>query len=196
MNDKSLFEDLFFTHARVKERSSLYRGFTMVKTVMNEMEIKRALTRLAYEIIEKHQGIQDIVLLGIETRGVPLAERLAKKIAEIEGEVEVESINIKPYRDDREFTQDKSIKQMALTDKNVILVDDVLFTGRSIRAAMDACMDHGRPSKISLAVLVDRGHRELPIRPDYVGKNIPTARVEHVVVQLKEIDGQDGVMLS
>ncbi|XJS11205.1 bifunctional pyr operon transcriptional regulator/uracil phosphoribosyltransferase PyrR [Aerococcaceae bacterium WGS1372] len=168
----------------------------MEKTVMNDMEINRALTRLAYEIIEKHKGTQDIVLLGIETRGVPLAKRLAEKISKIEGTVEVESVNIKPYRDDIKFTQDKSIQKMAITDKKVILVDDVLYTGRSIRAAMDACMDHGRPSKISLAVLVDRGHRELPIRPDYVGKNIPTAKEENVVVQLKEIDGHDAVILS
>lgn len=168
----------------------------MVKTVMNEMEIKRALTRLAYEIIENHKGTKDIVLLGIETRGAPLAVRLAKKIAEIESEVAVESVDIKPYRDDMKFTQSKELKKMDLTDKNVVLVDDVLFTGRSIRAAMDACMDHGRPSKISLAVLVDRGHRELPIRPDYVGKNIPTAKEERVSVHVQEIDGEDAVILS
>lgn len=168
----------------------------MEKVVMNEMEMKRALTRLAYEIIEHHKGIEDIVLMGIVTRGAPLAERLGKNIAEIEGPVLVESMNIEAYRDDMKYTDQRPENSSDLSGKKVILVDDVLFTGRSIRAAMDACMDRGRPAEISLAILVDRGHRELPIRPDYVGKNIPTSKQERVRVQIKEIDGKDAVTLS
>ncbi|HJG48900.1 MAG TPA: bifunctional pyr operon transcriptional regulator/uracil phosphoribosyltransferase PyrR [Facklamia tabacinasalis] len=168
----------------------------MEKVVMNEMEMKRALTRLAYEIIEHHKGIEDIVLMGIATRGAPLAERLGKKIAEIEGTVLVESMNIEAYRDDMNYTDQRPENSSDLSGKKVILVDDVLFTGRSIRAAMDACMDRGRPAEISLAILVDRGHRELPIRPDYVGKNIPTSKQERVRVQIKEIDGKDAVTIS
>ena len=168
----------------------------MEKVVMNEMEMKRALTRLAYEIIEHHKGIEDIVLMGIVTRGAPLAERLGKKIAEIEGPVLVESMNIEAYRDDMKYTDQRPENSSDLSGKKVILVDDVLFTGRSIRAAMDACMDRGRPAEISLAILVDRGHRELPIRPDYVGKNIPTSKQERVRVQIKEIDGKDAVTIS
>ncbi|MGO1930994.1 MAG: bifunctional pyr operon transcriptional regulator/uracil phosphoribosyltransferase PyrR [Ruoffia tabacinasalis] len=168
----------------------------MEKVVMNEMEMKRALTRLAYEIIEHHKGIEDIVLMGIATRGAPLAERLGKKIAEIEGTVLVESMNIEAYRDDMKYTDQRPENSSDLSGKKVILVDDVLYTGRSIRAAMDACMDRGRPAEISLAILVDRGHRELPIRPDYVGKNIPTSKQERVRVQIKEIDGKDAVTLS
>lgn len=168
----------------------------MEKVVMNEMEMKRALTRLAYEIIEHHKGIEDIVLMGIATRGAPLAERLGKKIAEIEGPVLVESMNIEAYRDDMKYTDQRPENTSDLTGKKVILVDDVLYTGRSIRAAMDACMDRGRPAEISLAILVDRGHRELPIRPDYVGKNIPTSKQERVRVQIKEIDSKDAVTIS
>ena len=168
----------------------------MEKVVMNEMEMKRALTRLAYEIIEHHKGIEDIVLMGIATRGAPLAERLGKKIAEIEGTVLVETMNIEAYRDDMNYTDQRPENSSDLSGKKVILVDDVLFTGRSIRAAMDACMDRGRPAEISLAILVDRGHRELPIRPDYVGKNIPTSKQERVRVQIKEIDGKDAVTIS
>ena len=168
----------------------------MEKVVMNEMEMKRALTRLAYEIIEHHKGIEDIVLMGIATRGAPLAERLGKKIAELEGTVLVESLNIEAYRDDMNYTDQRPENSSDLSGKKVILVDDVLFTGRSIRAAMDACMDRGRPAEISLAILVDRGHRELPIRPDYVGKNIPTSKQERVRVQIKEIDGKDAVTIS
>ena len=168
----------------------------MEKVVMNEMEMKRALTRLAYEIIEHHKGIEDIVLMGIATRGAPLAERLGKKIAEIEGTVLVESMNIEAYRDDMKYIDQRPENSSDLSGKKVILVDDVLYTGRSIRAAMDACMDRGRPAEISLAILVDRGHRELPIRPDYVGKNIPTSKQERVRVQIKEIDGKDAVTIS
>ncbi|MBZ6528133.1 bifunctional pyr operon transcriptional regulator/uracil phosphoribosyltransferase PyrR [Aerococcaceae bacterium DSM 111021] len=168
----------------------------MVKVVMNEMEMNRALTRLAYEMIEHHKGIENIILVGIETRGVHLAKRLGKRLEELEGKVPVEAINIQAYRDDVKHTAEKPAEAIDLTGKKVILVDDVLYTGRTIRAAMDACMDRGRPSEISLAILVDRGHRELPIRPDYIGKNIPTSKEERVNVLVMEIDGKDAVQLS
>lgn len=163
---------------------------------MNEMEMNRALTRLAYEMIEHHKGIENIILVGIETRGVHLAKRLGKRLEELEGKVPVEAINIQAYRDDVKHTAEKPAEAIDLTGKKVILVDDVLYTGRTIRAAMDACMDRGRPSEISLAILVDRGHRELPIRPDYIGKNIPTSKEERVNVLVMEIDGKDAVQLS
>lgn len=163
---------------------------------MNEMEMNRALTRLAYEMIEHHKGIENIILVGIETRGVHLAKRLGKRLEELEGKVPVETINIQAYRDDVKHTAEKPAEAIDLTGKKVILVDDVLYTGRTIRAAMDACMDRGRPSEISLAILVDRGHRELPIRPDYIGKNIPTSKEERVNVLVMEIDGKDAVQLS
>lgn len=168
----------------------------MAKVIMNEMEMMRAVTRLSYEILERNKGIEGLVLVGIETRGVHLAHRLAEKLATIEGPVEVESLNIRPYRDDYKGEYPVPQDPTSLYGKKVILVDDVLFTGRSIRAAMDACIDRGRPAKISLAVLVDRGHRELPIRADYIGKNIPTAQSERVRVQVKEVDGQDAVLIE
>ncbi|MGP6140576.1 bifunctional pyr operon transcriptional regulator/uracil phosphoribosyltransferase PyrR [Jeotgalibaca sp. A127] len=168
----------------------------MGKVIMNETEMMRALTRLSYEIIERNKGVQNILLMGIETRGIHLARRLADKIAQIEGTVAVESLDIKPYRDDWEGESPKPAVSKDLTGKKVILVDDVLFTGRSIRAALDACIDRGRPTEISLAVLVDRGHRELPIRPDYIGKNIPTSRKEHVSVHVVEVEGYDSVEIE
>ncbi|MGH2103568.1 bifunctional pyr operon transcriptional regulator/uracil phosphoribosyltransferase PyrR [Aerococcus urinaeequi] len=168
----------------------------MVKVIMNEKEIGRALTRLSHEIIERYKGIDNLVLVGIETRGVPLAERLAAKIEEIEGVVPVEKININGYRDDEEEAIQVAKKGTDLTGKKVILVDDVLYTGRTTRAALDACVDLGRPAEIALAVLVDRGHREFPIRADFVGKNIPTAREEDVVVALNEVDDKDEVLIK
>lgn len=168
----------------------------MEKVIMNEMEMKRALTRLSFEIIERNKGIENVILLGIETRGVHLAKRIAEKIAEIEGPVEWETLDIKPYRDDADENVVIPSSKSNLQGKKVVLVDDVLFTGRSIRAAMDACIDRGRPASISLAVLVDRGHRELPIRPDYIGKNIPTALSERVRVQVVEVDGKDAVLIE
>lgn len=167
----------------------------MPKVIMNEMEMMRALTRLSYEIIERNQGIENVVLVGIETRGIHLARRIAERIAQIEGDIEVLSLNIKPYRDDVEMPEESYDNKMDLSGKKVVLVDDVLFTGRSVRAAMDACIDHGRPAEISLAVLVDRGHRELPIRPDYIGKNIPTSKSERVSVHVKELDQVDQVII-
>lgn len=168
----------------------------MAKVMMNEMEMMRALTRLSYEIIERNRGIENVVLVGIETRGVTIAERIAKKIESIEGKIDVLSLNIKAYRDDADSAPILPDNAPDLSGKYVVLVDDVLFTGRSIRAAMDAVVDMGRPAEISLAILVDRGHRELPIRPDYIGKNIPTAKNERVRVHVLEVDGEDSVILE
>lgn len=167
----------------------------MAKTILNDQEMMRALTRLSYEIIERNHGIENLVLVGIETRGIHLANRIADKIGSIEGPIDVITINIEGYRDDKE--NDATVAhQDVLTDKRIVLVDDVLFTGRTIRAAMDAVIDLGRPSEISLAVLVDRGHRELPIRPDYIGKNIPTSKKERVFVRVAEVDGVDEVTIE
>ena len=172
------------------------------KILMDQAAMNRALTRIAHEIIEANKGANDLVLVGIETRGVPIANVLATKIKEIEqSEVPVERINIAFYRDDlkKKFEQplmgERSI-YADINNKGVILVDDVIFTGRTVRAAMDALMDNGRPSFIKLAALVDRGHRELPIRPDFVGKNIPTSRTEIVHVHLDSVDGENVVLLE
>lgn len=171
--------------------------------VLDEQAISRALTRIAHQIIEKNKGIEDCVLVGIRTRGIYIAERLAKKIEEIEGKpIPVGELDITLYRDDltkKTDNQEPLVKgsdiPAEITDKKVILVDDVLYTGRTVRAGLDAIMDMGRPSVIQLAVLVDRGHRELPIRADYVGKNIPTSSVEKIVVELAEIDQVDQVSI-
>lgn len=172
-----------------------------IKILMDEAAINRALTRIAHEIIEANKGAKDLVLIGIETRGVPLAKVLSDKIRMIENSlVPVERINITFYRDDLEkkfdqpFTEAHAITSN-INGKGVILVDDVIFTGRTVRAAMDALMDIGRPSFIKLATLIDRGHRELPIRPDFVGKNIPTSKKEIVQVRLSEVDDENVVRL-
>lgn len=172
----------------------------MAKEIYDEMAVKRALTRMTYEIIECNKGIDNLVIVGIKTRGAYLAQRIAKRLEQLEGaSVPVGELDISMYRDDRKHTDDPVVKdsqlQFDITGKHVILVDDVLFTGRTIRAALDALMDQGRPDRINLAVLVDRGHRELPIRPDFIGKNIPTAMDEQVAVYVKEIDGKDGIDL-
>ena len=169
--------------------------------VMDTLAIDRALTRIAHEILEHHKGSQDLVLIGIRTRGVHLARRLAAKIQAIEGEaVPLGVIDITLYRDDlrRRFDHPKAARTeipFPITDKCVILVDDVLYTGRTIRAALDGLMDFGRPRAIQLAVLVDRGHRELPIRADYVGRNVPTAVQESVKVWLQEEDEVEQVVI-
>ncbi|MCQ1528079.1 bifunctional pyr operon transcriptional regulator/uracil phosphoribosyltransferase PyrR [Lutispora saccharofermentans] len=169
--------------------------------LMDEKAINRALTRIAHEIVEKNKGVENLCFLGIKTRGLPLAARLANKILSIEGQaVSFAEIDVTNYRDDLEskrveLKSDIMAINLDLKDKKVVLVDDVLFTGRTVRAAMDAIMDYGRPVSIQLAVLVDRGHRELPIRADYVGKNLPTSRSEEVIVNLNEIDGRDIVLL-
>ncbi|MGQ9510496.1 MAG: bifunctional pyr operon transcriptional regulator/uracil phosphoribosyltransferase PyrR [Thermaceae bacterium] len=169
--------------------------------IMGEEEIRRALVRMAHEIIERNKGAKDLALVGIHTRGIPLAERLGRFIREFEGEeVPVGVLDITLYRDDlTEIGLAPKVREtripFELNGKNVVLVDDVLYTGRTVRAALDALIDLGRPKRIYLAVLVDRGHRELPIRADFVGKNLPTSRHEVVKVKLKETDGEDQVEL-
>ena len=171
------------------------------KEVVDQVTMKRALTRITYEIIERNHSIDDIVLVGIKTRGIYIASRIAERLKQLEGiEVPVGELDITLYRDDKKEAPDEpelhsSDIPVSLEGKEVILIDDVLYTGRTIRAAMDAVMDFGRPRKISLAVLVDRGHRELPIRADYVGKNIPTSKVEEILVEMQELDGQDRIMI-
>lgn len=173
-----------------------------MKVLLDETAINRAITRIAHEIIEANKGANDIVLVGIETRGVPLAKLLANKIKSIENiQVPVEKVNITYYRDDLEKKAPQPITGESnivseVSGKTVILVDDVIYTGRTVRAAMDAIMDLGRPSYIRLAALIDRGHRELPIRPDFIGKNIPTSKKEIVHVHLSEIDGENKVILQ
>ncbi len=167
--------------------------------VLSAEDMRRAIRRIAHEIVERNHGLQDVVLVGMRTRGVPLAQRLAAAIQEFEGEaVPIGALDIGLYRDDIPQMELKARIQPTemptdIDGKRVVLVDDVLYTGRSIRAALDALTDFGRPANIQLAVLVDRGHRELPIRPDYVGKNIPTALGEEVQVLLEETDGLDEV---
>lgn len=171
------------------------------KEVVDQVTMKRALTRITYEIIERNHSIQDIVLVGIKTRGIYIASRIAERLKQLEDiDIPVGELDITLYRDDKKETPEEpelhsSDIPVSLEGKEVILIDDVLYTGRTIRAAMDAVMDFGRPRKISLAVLVDRGHRELPIRADYVGKNIPTSRAEEILVEMQELDGQDRIMI-
>jgi pyrimidine operon attenuation protein/uracil phosphoribosyltransferase len=163
--------------------------------------MRRGLTRIAHEVIERNQGVQDLALIGMRTRGVPLARRLAALLESFEGQpVPVGSLDITLYRDDLNLRGLRATVQpthipMDINGKRVVLVDDVLFTGRTTRAALDALIDLGRPRNVQLAVLVDRGHRELPIRPDYVVKNVPTSSKEDVQVRLKEIDGVDEVVI-
>jgi pyrimidine operon attenuation protein/uracil phosphoribosyltransferase len=173
---------------------------------MDADDVRRALRRIAHEITERHHDPSRVALVGIRTRGVHLSQRLAAAIEAIEGlRPPTGTLDITHYRDDRQarpapaadvpVVQNPAIP-FAITDKHVVLVDDVLFTGRTVRAAMDALIDVGRPSSIQLAVLIDRGHRELPIRPDYIGKNVPTSAREHITVRLAEIDGRDEVVIE
>ncbi|MDD2586868.1 MAG: bifunctional pyr operon transcriptional regulator/uracil phosphoribosyltransferase PyrR [Syntrophomonadaceae bacterium] len=170
--------------------------------IMDELAMKRALTRIAHEIIEKNKGVEDIAVVGIRRRGGPLALRLAGRIEEIEGvKIPVGILDITLYRDD--LTTLASQPQVHRTEvnfningKTIVLVDDVLYTGRTIRAAMDALIDIGRPKCIQLAVLIDRGHRELPIKADFVGKNVPTSRQENISVLVEEMDGKDEVVIQ
>jgi pyrimidine operon attenuation protein / uracil phosphoribosyltransferase len=174
----------------------------MPKELMNKKDIDRAITRMAHEILEKNKGMEKLCLVGIQRGGVFLAQRLAAKIKQIEKkDIPVGSLDIAFYRDDLNIRKEQPMVRRTeiafeVTDLKIVLVDDVLFTGRSIRAAMDALMDIGRPSLIQLAVLVDRGHRELPVKADYVGKNIPTSTSETVVVQFEEEGLEDRVMLE
>jgi pyrimidine operon attenuation protein/uracil phosphoribosyltransferase len=169
------------------------------RQIMTAEEIRRATTRISHEIVEKQAGTAGLVLVGIQRRGVPLAHRIAASIAEHEGaEIAVGALDITFYRDDLSLVAQQPLVKgtdlpFDLNESTIVLVDDVLYTGRTIRAAMDALVDFGRPRAIRLAVLVDRGHRELPIRADHVGKNVPTSREELVRVHLSEVDGEDGV---
>lgn len=173
------------------------------KVLLTAREIGRALARIAHEIVERNKGAEDVLLVGMRTRGVPLAKRIAEIIEGFEGTlIPVGTLDIGLYRDDitpselNPANQSHTDIPISIANRRVILVDDVLYTGRSIRAAMDALMDMGRPSSIQLAVLIDRGHRELPIRADYVGKNVPSSQDEAIQVQLEEIDGVDGVVIE
>ncbi|WP_303722833.1 bifunctional pyr operon transcriptional regulator/uracil phosphoribosyltransferase PyrR [Malonomonas rubra] len=168
--------------------------------ILDQEGVSRAITRIAHEILEKNKGVENLVIVGIRTGGAYLATQLQKKISEIEGKVvPIGSIDITMYRDDFGSRSDLSVGQtdirFSLSDRKVILVDDVLFTGRTIRAAMDALTDLGRPKNIQLAILVDRGHRELPIRPDYIGRNLPTARNERIDVDFDEQHAPQAVHL-
>ncbi|MBI4303940.1 MAG: bifunctional pyr operon transcriptional regulator/uracil phosphoribosyltransferase PyrR [Chloroflexi bacterium] len=171
------------------------------KIVMTPDDIRRSLARISHEIIERNKTAEHLVLVGMHTRGVPLAQRLAANMEDLEGfKIPVGALDISLYRDDLSLldhqpTVRRTDIPSSVDGKSIVLVDDVLYTGRSIRAAMDALIDLGRPRSIQLAVLVDRGHRELPIRADYVGKNIPSARDEEIQVQLVETDGVDGVFI-
>ncbi|HDI51412.1 bifunctional pyr operon transcriptional regulator/uracil phosphoribosyltransferase PyrR [candidate division KSB1 bacterium] len=167
--------------------------------LIDEVGLQRTIARLAHEIVERNKGIEKLAIVGIRTRGVPLGQRIVRKIQEIEGkEVPFGILDVTLYRDDFKYKHPVvrvTDIPFAIDDMNVVLVDDVLYTGRTVRAALDALIDFGRPASIQLAVIVDRGHRELPIRPDFVGKNIPTSVGEEVRVHVKEIDGEEGVFL-
>ncbi|HFI0426734.1 TPA: bifunctional pyr operon transcriptional regulator/uracil phosphoribosyltransferase PyrR [Streptococcus suis] len=166
------------------------------KEIVDDMTMKRAITRITYEIIERNKNLENIVLAGIKTRGVFIAKRIQERLKQLEGiDVPLGELDTKPFRDDVKVEEDTTSMTADVNDRDVILVDDVLYTGRTIRAAIDNIVSLGRPDRVSLAVLVDRGHRELPIRADYVGKNIPTSRSEEIIVHMAEIDGQDSVLL-
>ena len=186
----------------VPDRSGSAEVIGADRTVLDEHDISRALTRIAHEILERNKGSEGLVLLGIPSRGVPLAHRIAARIADVEGvEVPVGSLDVTMYRDDLRLRPARTllrtdIPPVGIDGRVVVLVDDVLFSGRTIRAALDAMNDVGRPKAVRLAVLVDRGHRELPIRADYVGKNLPTSQREVVHVLLTEVDAEDSVMIS
>lgn len=169
--------------------------------IMDESAVERAIVRIAHQILEKNQGTENLCIIGIKTRGIPIAKRIVSAIEVIEGvTLPLGLLDITLYRDDLSKVKDDPILNatdipFSVSGKNVILVDDVIFTGRTVRAAMEAVMEQGRAAKILLAVLVDRGHRELPIRPDFVGKNIPTSGLELVAVHLQECDGETSVQL-
>ncbi|WP_059104685.1 bifunctional pyr operon transcriptional regulator/uracil phosphoribosyltransferase PyrR [Shouchella shacheensis] len=176
----------------------------MSRSILDGDAIRRAITRMSHEVIERNKGVKNCVLVGIKTRGIYLANRLAERIMEIEGEaIAVGEVDITLYRDDLtpKTTNQEPVLQgtdipVAINGKTVILVDDVLYTGRTVRAALDALMDLGRPAQIQLAVLIDRGHRELPIRPDYIGKNVPTSKMERIAARLVEVDAEDAVTIE
>ena len=173
----------------------------MTKELLNKKDIERVISRMAHEIIEKNKGTEDLCLIGIQRGGVHIAKRLSARIRDIENvDIAVGSLDISLYRDDLGMRRDQPVVRKTdipcdITGRKIVLVDDVLFTGRSIRAALDALMDFGRPAVLQLAVLIDRGHRELPIRADYVGKNIPTSMAEKIEVQLAEESAEDRVVI-
>ena len=202
-NDDSSEGCFFPVFRRTRGKSDIVNrpGEAPDRVILTGADLRRAVARVAHEIVERNHGVERLVLLGIRTRGVPLAHRLQAKLEELEGaRVPLGELDITLYRDD---FGNRSLKPIlgrsnvpvSLSNRTVVLVDDVIFTGRSVRAALDSIMDYGRPSSVQLAVLVDRGHRELPIRPDYVGKNVPTARDEKVQVRLVETDGVDEVVI-
>ena len=177
------------------------QDFAIKATVMEPDEVRRAVTRISHEIVERNRGTDDLVIVGIRTRGAPLAERIASAIASFEGvDLPSGALDVTLYRDDVALRSPRSLESTTVPadvdGRVVVLVDDVLYTGRTIRAAFDAILDLGRPRAIRLAVLVDRGHREFPIRADHVGKNLPTAADEVVKVHLQEIDGEDAVLIG
>jgi pyrimidine operon attenuation protein/uracil phosphoribosyltransferase len=186
----------------LKESAALKASLTRARTVMDAATIRRAIQRIAHEVLERNKGVGNIRLIGIRSRGAPLAERIAEAIERIEKQtVPVGYLDISFYRDDLQGSLAQPLVQKTeilfdISGKIIVLVDDVLFTGRTIRSALDALMDLGRPRAIQLAVLVDRGHRELPIRADYVGKNLPTSSGEQVIVTVRELDGADGVTVG
>lgn len=175
------------------------RPLNGARRILDQSDIRRALTRIAHEILERNKGAEGLCLIGVRTRGAPLAQRLSGLIEQFEGEtVQVGELDIALHRDDRPHhgIRPRTSLDFDLTGKQVILVDDVLYTGRSVRAALDALIERGRPASVQLAVLVDRGHRELPVRADYVGKNIPTSRRERVTVHLSDTDGEEAVYIE
>lgn len=166
------------------------------KEIVDDVTMKRAITRITYEIIERNKNLDNIVLAGIKTRGVFIAKRIQERLKQLENlEIPMGELDTKPFRDDIKVEEDTTQMAVDITNKDVILVDDVLYTGRTIRAAIDNIVSLGRPARVSLAVLVDRGHRELPIRADYVGKNIPTSSTEEIMVEMTEFDGKDRVII-
>ena len=180
--------------------SGIRQKAAVERTILTEGDIRRVLSRITHQILERHKSVQGLVLAGILTRGLPLARRLAGKIRDLEGvDVPVTGLDIRPYRDDGALSVEALPLQPRISvevdDRKIVVVDDVLYTGRSARCALDALVQAGRPRLVQLAILVDRGHRELPIRADYVGKNLPTSRAERVQVRLREIDGWDEVVL-
>jgi pyrimidine operon attenuation protein/uracil phosphoribosyltransferase len=207
MNPGSRMPESSATPSSIQSTESSTDPGTAARTVLGEADIARALTRIAHEIVERNKGAADLLLLGIPTRGVQLAHRLAERLAQIEPSFNGEygTLDVTMYRDDLRRQPTRAVGQTVLPgsldgtidDKVVVLVDDVLFSGRTIRAALDALNDLGRPRVVQLAALVDRGHRELPIRADYVGKNLPTSRSERVRVRLSDVDGgADSVVIS
>ena len=166
------------------------------KEIVDDVTMKRAITRITYEIIERNKNLDNIVLAGIKTRGVYIARRIQDRLKQLENlDIPIGELDTKPFRDDIKVEEDTTIMPIDITGKDVILVDDVLYTGRTIRAAIDNLVSLGRPARVSLAVLVDRGHRELPIRADYVGTNSATSATEEILVEVIEIDGKDRVSI-